>query len=139
MKLTKGKVLASSFLALSVSYLITEYFHDYCLIYKGMTGVICSYFVGIVTFIFFISVPVLFFSFVTYFFREGVFRSWLRFTKWMIFISAVLMIIVPNNDAGGNSLRTMSSGGFVVLLLSVFYFLISFFIIIYKSIKLKGK
>ncbi len=139
MKLTKGKILTSSFLALSVSYLITEYFHDYCLIYMGMTGTICSYFVGMVTFIFFISVPILFFSFITYFFREGVFRSWLCFTKWMIFISVVLMIIIPNNDAGGNSLRTMSSGGFVALLLSLSYFLISFFIIIYKSIKLRGK
>jgi hypothetical protein len=128
--MTKKNVLIVAAILPIIGYVIAEYLGKNCF---GSHDFVCSYVVGTGVFVFFLSIPILFFSLITYFLKDEIFRSWFFCTKWWILATAVLVLIVPSNDAGGGMLR-MSSGGFVALVLFIFYFFFSALLIVYKSI-----
>lgn len=59
-----------------------------------------SQFEGIMLGIFFFASAIFVFSIILIFFRDEVFRSWFRFTKYFIPIALVLILISPNSSGG---------------------------------------
>ncbi|MFA5831255.1 MAG: hypothetical protein WC878_05495 [Candidatus Paceibacterota bacterium] len=71
---------------------------------------------------------------------EDIFRSWKNFSYWWIPISIFFIAMTPSSSGG--SLGSFGMGmdrESVTWFFAVLFFLISLILIIYKSIKLKGK
>jgi hypothetical protein len=76
-------------------------------------------------------------SAILYFLREEVFLSWFKFAKYYLPI-ALFLILGFSSDGGGSFSMGNDMEGMVFFSASI-YFLISLILIIYKSIKLRGK
>jgi len=87
--------------------------------------------------VFWITVPVLFFSLVTLFLKLDVFRNWLKFTLFFYLISLLLILMVKNSSGGMDFIPVGKES--VSQLLSILYSLISLILIIFKSIQLRNK
>lgn len=82
---------------------------------------------------FLIFFPIALFSIITYFLKEGVFKSWLKFTRW--YYPIYFLVILFLSDGGG---FISLDAKFFAINLSGFYIVISLTLIIYKAISLKG-
>jgi len=67
--------------------------------------------------------------------REEVFHSWKKFFPWWLLGSAFVVFITPNTYTGIVGFDQKNTS----FLLAVLFFFISFILIVYKSIKLRGK
>jgi hypothetical protein len=81
-------------------------------------------------------VPVFIFSFITYFLQEKTFLVWRKFTFWWIVVIFLIVFILPGYSR--NSLIVNSKETFVWFSIGAYIFFSSV-LIIYKSIKLRGK
>jgi hypothetical protein len=82
-----------------------------------------------------IFVPIFIFSIVTYKLKEKTFISWRNFTVGYLFIYLFLIVANPWMHADYSPFEKNT----VFMTLVPLYFLISLILIIYKSIKLRGK
>lgn len=74
------------------------------------------------------------FSLITYFIREEIFRSWIKFTYIWIPISIFLVLFIPGG--GGNSaFPSLIDKELVSIFMSGLYFSISLIIVIFGSVK----
>jgi len=74
---------------------------------------------------------------ILYFLREEIFRSWFHFSKWYIFLSFVAIFL--SNSSSHRVFLNPFETELVAWETSCSYFIISIILIIYKSIKLRGK
>ena len=85
--------------------------------------------------IFFFSVSVLITSFILFFVREDVYKSWRRFAYWAIPISAILLWVAPTSGPGGIGISylnyTKESASWLV---SCAFLAISLWVIVSRSI-----
>ena len=88
---------------------------------------------------FFIFLPTLIISLITYFLREEVFRAWLKFAYVWIPVSMVLIYLAGGSSGGGFGIPNVLDQEFVSLILASLFVLLSLVIIIVKSILLRGK
>ncbi|MFA5831093.1 MAG: hypothetical protein WC878_04670 [Candidatus Paceibacterota bacterium] len=85
--------------------------------------------------ILFIFIPIFLFSLITYKMRDEVFRSWIHFSCWWIPLSTIVSLITPESSSSLFSL----DGKKIAVASSFLFALISLILIIYKSVKLRGK
>ena len=129
--LSKKNILFSSF-SLSLVFLGTLYYiENVC----RSGSFRCSSLYEIVWMVSGIFLPIFISSCILYFIKDEIFYTWKTFTEKYIIVYLLILIISPSiTDAYiPISKETMS------LLFSVVYFLLSLILIIYKSIKLRGK
>jgi len=135
MKLTKKKVLL-----ISSSYIV--YFCLLLLVSWQCNAKWCQIrdddFFGLVIYIFAPLAPLFLFSLITYFLREEVFQAWLRFVKWWIPLSILLVLIMPDGQGGGYMPSLIDKQTIAFLMSSIFIF-VSTVKIISKSIELRKK
>lgn len=86
--------------------------------------------------LFFYSITLILLSSILYFLREGVFRSWLRFTKWYLSFAA-LAIILSLGSHGGWGVGNIFDTELVIMFSAGFFFIISLVLIVYKSYRLR--
>ena len=96
----------------------------------------CSQFFNIFAETIFISIPLLFFSLITYKMREEVFRSWIKFTYVWIPLTLTFVFLAPEY---GNSFFPVNEKGFVSFSMSALFLIISLIIIISKSLSPRTK
>jgi len=82
-----------------------------------------------------IFIPITIFGLAMYWLKEGVFLLWKNFTLIYLFIYLFLIIINPWLPADYSPFEKNT----VFMVLVPLYFLISLILILYKSIKLRGK
>jgi len=82
--------------------------------------------------------PLFLLSLITYFMREEVFRSWVRFAAWWIPISMVLIFITPTEN-GSFGFPSLTSPGFTAFILSALFLIISLFFILWKRADVEDK
>ena len=85
---------------------------------------------------FFILIPILLFSTITYFIKEDVFKAWLKFTYYYIPIYVLVILLLSDNRGGG--FGPIFDSEFFAASLSGFYIIISLILVIYKAVSLKG-
>jgi hypothetical protein len=86
------------------------------------------------------SISLLPLLFLLIFTKEAVYLAWRKFALWFLPISALLIFSAPEYSGGG--FIGMSYGftrEIMSMTLAVLFFVISLILIIYKSIKLRGK
>ena len=76
----------------------------------------------------------LIFSFITYFLREEVFRSWLHFVYVWIPLSLVIIYLSAGWTGGGFGIPNVFDQEFVSIIFASLFALISLLLIIWKSI-----
>lgn len=90
--------------------------------------------------IFFMFFPLFFFSLVTYFLSENVFRSWFRFALWCIPLCTLLVFIVPADDPGtGGNLGFPSPKAIAALLSLAIFSIVSLLLILFTWAKEKDR
>ena len=77
---------------------------------------------------FLIFLPILLFSAITYFIKEEVFRTWLKFTYWYFPIYILIIFFLSDSRPGG--LGLVLNSGFFAVSLSGLYVIISFLMVI---------
>ncbi len=141
MKLTKGKVLSISIL-ISIVLLIADNLGNtkLCTTIGYLDGNIypCMDVLYLIELMFLSFLPITIFSLITYPLREETFRSWLRFAKWWVPMSMLLVLITPDGQSGGY-MPSLIDKQVVAFLTSAVFIIISLIIVLYKSIKLRGK
>ncbi|TRZ53368.1 hypothetical protein D4R99_00930 [bacterium] len=139
MKLTKKKIFWISligFVPFTLLFIFRDSLYDYC-----FAGGHCWQFwdsLDIIGAILFIFPFVFLFSLITYFLREEVFQAWLRFVKWWIPLSILLVLIMPDGQGGGYMPSLIDKQTIAFLMSSIFIF-VSTVKIISKSIELRKK
>ena len=86
---------------------------------------------------FWFLVPVVFifpFSVVTYFLKDQIFHSWIKFTYYWIPISMFLVLIIPGGGGRG-SFPSLIDAESISIIMSGLYLIISLIIVIIGSIK----
>jgi len=78
------------------------------------------------------AVTLLILSAITYFLKEEVFRTWLRFAYWWIPVSIVLIYLAKDSSGGGFGIPNVLDQEFVSLILASLFALISLLLIAYK-------
>lgn len=74
---------------------------------------------GISFFVFFLSLPLILFSLITYKMRDEVFHAWWRFARWWVPVIIAVTLFVQN--AGGGGGWGMNGGAFDVFFIGIFY------------------
>ncbi len=97
----------------------------------------CLDFISPIETMLFPLLPVFLFSLITYKMRDEVFQTWIKFTKWFIPLSMFLILITPT--ANGGYFVSLWDNQMTAIFTSFLYTLLSLILIIYKSIKLRGK
>jgi len=135
MKLTKKKVFWISLVGGFIfAFLLFFVLNDYCGLYKDLCR---SLYDGTASFLFIF--PLIFlFSLITYPLRDEVFQSWLRFAKWWIPLSILLVLVMPDGQGGGY-MPSLIDKQTIAFLMSSIFILVSTIKIISKSIELRGK
>ena len=87
-----------------------------------------------VSLFFIIFLVVLIFSLITYFLREEIFCSWIKFTYFWIPISIFLVLIIPGGGGNG-AFPSLIDKELVSILMSGLYFIISLTMIVFGVIK----
>jgi hypothetical protein len=76
--------------------------------------------------------PFFLFTLITYFMREEVYKTWVRFAIWWLAISMLLILIMPESETGGFGPQISFGKGDVALLTCVFFVIVSIFLIAWK-------
>lgn len=117
-----GSVLILSFLSLVLN--------DSC----GLNKVLCKDIYTTIMSFLFIFPFVFLFSLITYFLKEEIFHSWIKFTYVWVPFSMFLVFIIPRG--GGNAaFPSLIDNQLVAILMSGLYIIISLIMIIWLSIK----
>lgn len=98
----KNVFLASvggSFATVLLTVINAQQYSKFCE-FVDETGHGLNYCMG-TAFVIFPLVWILPFSLVLYFFRDGVYKSWLAFARWWIPLSMLLLLITPGDGDGG--------------------------------------
>ena len=82
--------------------------------------------------------PILLFSIITYFLKEGVFKAWLKFTYWYFPIYILVILFLSDRGSGGYLMGPVFNSEFFALTLSGLFVIISLILVIYKAVSLKG-
>lgn len=82
--------------------------------------------------------PILLFSTITYFIKEEVFRTWLKFTYWYLPAYILAILLLSDMGGGGGYLIGPIGSGFIAVNLSGLYMIISLTLVVYKAVSLKG-
>lgn len=85
--------------------------------------------------IFWLTVPILFFSIVTFLTRNSIFLIWKKVTNYFLIISIVIVLFTPTSSHGLDFFPLVKETATIVL--SSIYSIISLILIIYKSLKNK--
>jgi hypothetical protein len=88
---------------------------------------------------FFLFLPILFFSLITYKMRDEVFRAWLHFAYWWVPLSMFLTLITPDSHGGGFGPQISLGKEDTAFVFSALFAIISLILIIYKWVKSPGK
>jgi hypothetical protein len=135
MKMTKLKVFLISLIVLGVGLLLSsKNVYKYCFS-EGHCWRFWEIFNSVEPY-FFILIPILLFSIVTYFIKEGVFKAWLKFTYFYIPIYVLAILLLSDNRGGG--FGPIFDSEFFALTLSGLYLIISFILVIGNAISLKA-
>jgi len=94
----------------------------------------------LITALLFFTFPIAFvFSFITYKMRDEIFRTWIRFSYWWIPMSVLFTVLMlPARSGGSFGVPSFGVGG-IAMFFAVLYVIISTILILYKSIKFRGK
>lgn len=130
--MTKKNILLSSFIIV-ITLLISNYIGNVRLCAGEYN---CIDLLFTIEIIFLPIFPLFFFSLITYFMREEIFRPWIRFAMWWVPISMFLILITPNNNGGGFGPQLSFGGGDTAVLASGIFVLISLAIVIYGIFKI---
>ena len=85
--------------------------------------------------LFLVFVPVLFFSLITYKLRDEVFEAWVKFAKWWVLGTIILVLITPSQDP---SLLPVTKET-ISFISTACFTLISLILVVLKSVALKQK
>jgi cytochrome bd-type quinol oxidase subunit 2 len=121
-------ILFISLILLAGTFLVCPTPTDVCLRYDELS-----------VFLILFSAPVFLLSLILLFLREEIFRSWKHFAYWWLPISAFFIMLAPSTDRGSFDFGMGFDREAVTWFFAVLFFLISLILIIYKSIKLRGK
>ncbi len=86
-----------------------------------------------------LSLPFIPLSFITFFMREEVFQTWVRFAAWCLPLAMFLTFITPDRSGGGWGLVSISNKAVVLFLTSFAFLVISLFVIGIKYLMLRKK
>ena len=80
----------------------------------------------------YLLVPVFLLSLITYFLREEIFRTWIRFTYWWIPISIFFVYLASGSSGGGFGIPNVLDQESVSYIFSTLFLIISLIIITFK-------
>lgn len=118
------KLLFTSLLLLLITYLINVNSGVYVL--KKLSEAI-----------FLLTIPVAFFSVVTFFVKNNVFLSWVKVTKYFLITSFVIIMIAPSSTHGLDFFPIVKET--LAVFLSIVYSVSSLFVLIYRTIKTRNE
>jgi len=104
-----------------VAYLVNTNFRD-----KSLT-------IALSESMFWLVIPILFFSIVTLVLRRNIFLSWIKMTNYFFIISIVIILIIPTSTHGLDFFPLVKET--MTIILASIYSIISLSLIIYKSLK----
>jgi hypothetical protein len=138
MKMTKKKVLLISLIGSgAVLSLSSESVYEYCFS-KGHCWGFFEVFDFVRPFLF-ILLPIFLFSVATYFLKEGVFKTWMKFTYWYLPIYVLVILLLSGMGGGGGYIvGDIFSSEFFALSLSVIYIIISLILVIDAVVRFRG-
>jgi len=96
----------------------------------------CSSVLDQVAEIFFISVPLLILSIVTFYMHEQIYKSWFAFVRCWIPLSVTFILLVP--EYGGHFMNFIAKGN-ITFVMSLIFIVVSVIIIAYKYFALKPR
>lgn len=136
MKKTKNIVLIISLIFTALLFK-ADVMSNYCYIQRN-----CGFLLSIIDSSIFVvlllfSLPIFFFSLITYFMKEEIFRSWIIFACIGLLLSIIFVLITPYTG-GGFGLGISGVGSSMLFTLPIF-FLISLIIIIVRLIQTRKK
>ena len=140
--MTKKNVLLTSLAG--IVFLLTwdkvgNYFWCDLLIKNGSQGN-CPFVLASLESYFIPIFPLFFFSLVTYWMRDEVYRAWFKFAKWWIPGSMLLILLTPSDTGGGGFGPQLSFGKpDVALLASLLFFIISTVLVTRAFFKSRNK
>ena len=133
------KIIFFTSLVLSVFFIslsfYSDFLYEYCYVksnYSSWKDILDS---AIPMLVAFCSIITLFFSLITYFLKDQIFKSWTKFTYVWTPLSIVLVFITPR-DSGGGFFPSLIDGELIAIVMLGLYFIISSIIIVWKSIKI---
>ncbi|KND48218.1 MAG: hypothetical protein AB201_01310 [Parcubacteria bacterium C7867-006] len=83
--------------------------------------------------VFWLAIPIMFFSLFSFFIRYSTFKSWSKFTLFYIVISILIVLISPNSTHGMDIYPATKEN--MTIVLASIYSVVSIILIIYKSFK----
>lgn len=121
--------------ALAVALLFVGYFQEKC--YENAHSLCWQYWDKIPDDIqvFYLMFPIFFFSLITYKLRDEVFESWMKFAKWWVLGTIVLVVITPAQD---HSMIPLDKE-MISLFSTGIFTAVSLVVVVIKSISLRGK
>ena len=138
MKIAQKKILWISFVVLFLLVLVNHLGNSQICNVLRLEHYSCINLFYVIEILFLPMFPVFFFSLVTYYLREEVFRFWFNFSKWWILLSAAAVLLTT--ESGGGIGIGMSWGkGETAVVFALLYVLVSVLLILYKSLKLRKK
>ena len=87
--------------------------------------------------IFWLTIPILVFSIITFMIKKSVFLSWAKVTNYLFVVFVVIILLTPTSTHGLDFIPIVKET--VTILLASLYSIISLFIILYKSLKKEKK
>jgi hypothetical protein len=117
--------LTSTIIILFVCYLG---FEDFCFAHQDST-----------IFVLLFSAPLFLLSLILLFLRKEVYESWKKFALWWLPISFLFILGAPSSGGGSIGIGGSIDREIVTWWFAGLFFIISLVLIIYKSIKLRGK
>jgi len=144
-KKQNGVLLLISGIIPVISFLVTEYPNQIglCKIVYGVSGEIqgrsCLFELGFLQPLFFLSFVAFIFLIPLYFLKEAVYLSWRKFAVWYLPIVAILILLAGSSGGNGFNPGYGMDSESLTFFFSGLFAIISFILIIYKSIKLRGK
>ncbi|MEY4747273.1 MAG: hypothetical protein RLZZ416_322 [Candidatus Parcubacteria bacterium] len=135
----KKSVLITSAMV-SAAFIVWDYMGNYRLCdYLAKDGHMgsCPFLLSSTELILIPFFPFFFFSLITYFMREDVFRAWVRFAIPAVIVSMILILLTPDSPAGGFGPQIALGKSDTALVASVLFSLISLILIVVKLIRTK--
>ena len=136
MKITKLKVLLISFVLVGFYFLIagTKMLTFWC----GVGHLDCQDNLDSFSDYLVLFFPILLFSIITYFLKEGVFKAWLKFAYWYFPIYILVILFLSDRGSGGYLMGPVFNSEFFALTLSGLFVIISLILVIGKAVFSKG-
>ena len=79
-------------------------------------------------------IPTLFFSLITYFLKEEIFRIWVKFSYVLVSLSMFLVLIIPSGGGNG-AFPSLIDPQMVAILMSSLFVIISLILVIFGVVK----